>query len=174
MTVIFRDGLFAPESVAGFYRIGWPESAETSGRFDRNAQLYEVDPAEYAALAVPGGFQEYGFYDDDFSDQVASLIRAFVEARKPVAEICVGALPPGNAGVLKGRRATTYHVGDGRRRRQLADFGAEVVDERVVADRGIITSTAPETAVDVALALLALLMGEENALNVRRAMGFPA
>ncbi|PIV80520.1 protease [bacterium CG17_big_fil_post_rev_8_21_14_2_50_64_8] len=154
--------------------MGWPESAETSGRFDRNAQLYEVDPAEYAALAVPGGFQEYGFYDDDFSDQVASLIRAFVEARKPVAEICVGALPPGNAGVLKGRRATTYHVGDGRRRRQLADFGAEVVDERVVADRGIITSTAPETAVDVALALLALLMGEENALNVRRAMGFPA
>ena len=74
--------------------------------------------------------------------------------------------------MLKGRRATTYHVGDGRRRKQLADFGAQVVDERVVVDRGIITSTAPETAVDVALALLAVLTGEENALNVRRAMGY--
>lgn len=134
--------------------------------------LAEVDPAEFSALAVPGGFEEYGYYDEAYGEPVAELIRAFAAAGKPIASICVGALPVAAAGVLAGRRATTYHLGGGRRREQLGGFGAEVIDQRVVRDGGIITSTSPETAVGVALALLAELTDEQNAAAVRRAMGF--
>ena len=133
--------------------------------------LADVDPAGYSALAVPGGFEDHGYYKDAYSGPVADLIRAFAAAGKPIASICVGALPVANAGVLRGRRATTYHLGGGRRL-QLAELGAEVVDLPVVRDGRIITSTSPATAMDVAFALLADLTDEANAAMVRGKMGF--
>jgi 4-methyl-5(b-hydroxyethyl)-thiazole monophosphate biosynthesis len=74
--------------------------------------------------------------------------------------------------VLEGRRATTYHLGDGRRRRQLAGYGCELVDAAVVRDGRVLTSTAPSSAVEVALALLELLTDRDNAARVRTLMGF--
>jgi 4-methyl-5(b-hydroxyethyl)-thiazole monophosphate biosynthesis len=121
---------------------------------------------------MPGGFEEYGFYDDVYSEAVAELIRAFDRAAKPTASICVGALPLGRSGVLCGRRATTYHLSGGHRRKQLADFGVAVVDEPVVRDGHVITSTSPATAVEVALALVETLTDRQNADTIRHLMGF--
>ena len=45
----------------------------------------------------------------------------------------VAALALGNSGILKGKRATTYHLGGGHRQRQLAAYGAEVVNDSVTA-----------------------------------------
>lgn len=135
-------------------------------------RLPEVDVEQFDALAVPGGFEEFGFYDDAYSDAVAGLIRSFAELDKPVASICVGALPVARSGLLAGRQATTYHLMGGGRRKQLSEFGARVVDAPLVRDRNIITSTSPATAVEVALSLLADLTGGENAEHVRRLMGF--
>jgi 4-methyl-5(b-hydroxyethyl)-thiazole monophosphate biosynthesis len=61
---------------------------------------------------------------------------------------------------------------DGLRRRQLADFGADVRDEPIVRDGNIVTSTSPATAADVALELVALLTDKENAGHIRKLMGF--
>jgi 4-methyl-5(b-hydroxyethyl)-thiazole monophosphate biosynthesis len=105
---------------------------------------------------------------------VVWLIRRFGELNKPVASICVGALPIAHAGLLAGRRATTYHLLGGVRRKQLAEFGVEVVDQPLVRDGTIITSTSPATAVEVALHLLAELTGAENAARIRHLMGFNA
>ena len=93
---------------------------------------------------------------------------------KPIASIFVGALPIAHSGVLKRRCATTYHLMDGKRRRQLADYDVEVLDRQVVRDGNIITSTSPATAVDVALELVADLTDEDNAAKVRHLMGFAA
>lgn len=41
--------------------------------------------------------------------------------------------------------ATTYHLKDHYRQRQLAEFGVDVVDQRVVLDGNIITSYCLET-----------------------------
>jgi 4-methyl-5(b-hydroxyethyl)-thiazole monophosphate biosynthesis len=132
----------------------------------------EVDADAYDALALPGGFEEHGFYEDAYSDRVAELIRAFDRGARPIASICVGALPVAKSGVLRDRRATTYHLGGSPRRQQLARLGATVVDERIVRDGNLITSTSPATAVDVALALLADLTDDDNAALVRHLMGF--
>lgn len=127
---------------------------------------------EFDALAIPGGFEPYGFYDDAYSPAVQGLIRQFGELGKPIATVCVGALPLAKAGLLSGRRATTYHLGEGRRRRQLAALGALVVDEPIVQDGPYITSSCPATAVEVALRLLAAVTSSANADRIRHLMGF--
>ena len=134
--------------------------------------LAEVDPGGFDALAVPGGFEEHGFYDEAYSEAVSELVRAFARESKPIASICVGALPVAKSGVLEGRRATTYHLGGGRRRRQLAELGAVVVDEPIVRDGNVITSTSPATAVEVALTLVEALTNRVNADRIRHLMGF--
>lgn len=133
----------------------------------------EIDVSEYDALAIPGGFEEFGFYEEAYDERFLNLIREFERSNKYIASICVGALPIGASGILKGRKATTYHLGDGRRQKQLAEFGVDVIpDQSVVTDKNIITSFCPETAPHVAIALLRMLMGDEKAKVVAKAMGF--
>jgi protein deglycase len=134
--------------------------------------LDEVRADDFDALAVPGGFETYGFYEQAYSQSVANLIRRFDELKRPIAAICVGALPVANAGILKGRQATTYHLRDGVRRKQLAEFGVNVVDKPIVYDDNVITSASPATAMKVAFGLLAMLTDNENAVRIRELMGF--
>lgn len=134
--------------------------------------IEDVDVQAYAALALPGGFAEFGFYEDAYAPAMVALIRAFVAADKPIASVCVGALALGNAGVLRGQNATTYHLGDGRRQRQLAAFGAQVVNRPVVTDGLLTTSWCPQTAPLVAFWLLAALLGQPLAATVKKAMGY--
>ena len=132
-----------------------------------------VCAADYDALAIPGGFEEYGYYDEGFRQDTVGLVRAFNKAGKPIASICVGALVLGNSGILEGRKATTYALSGGHRQKQLADFGAEVLaDERIVVDGNLITSCGPSTAADVALQLLEMLTDRKSAEKVRTLMGF--
>jgi 4-methyl-5(b-hydroxyethyl)-thiazole monophosphate biosynthesis len=136
--------------------------------------INDIQVEDFDALALPGGFEEHGYYEHAFSEAVGDLIRAFEADAKPIASICVGALPIAHSGVLKRRCATTYHLMDGKRRRQLADYDVEVLDRQVVRDGNIITSTSPATAVDVALELVADLTDEDNAAKIRHLMGFAA
>lgn len=134
--------------------------------------IEEVSAKDYEALAIPGGFEEFGFYEEAFDPRLLQLIQKFDQQRKTIAAICVGALPLGKSGILKGRKATTYHLKDAYRQKQLAGFGATVVNERIVVDENIITSYCPETAPDVAFELLKKLVGCEKMNIVKRAMGY--
>lgn len=134
--------------------------------------IEEVSAKDYEALAIPGGFEEFGFYEEAFDPRLLQLIQKFDQQRKTIAAICVGALPLGKSGILKGRKATTYHLKDAYRQKQLAGFGAAVVNERIVVDENIITSYCPETAPDVAFELLKKLVGCEKMNIVKRAMGY--
>jgi 4-methyl-5(b-hydroxyethyl)-thiazole monophosphate biosynthesis len=150
--------------------------AEVQGTFGirivPDQRLSQVHAEEFEALALPGGFETYGYYEEAYSEPVANLIRRFAELGKPIASICVGALPLGNSGILKERRATTYHLREGMRRKQLAGFGVKVIDEPIVKDGNVITSTSPATAMEVAFELLARITSQENARHIREMMGF--
>ncbi len=134
--------------------------------------MSEVKVEGFEALAIPGGFEAHGYYEEAYSEPVADLIRHFDELEKLIASICVGALPLANSGILKGRKATTYHLREGIRRKQLASFGVDVVDEPIVWDNNVITSTSPATAMEVAFELLARITSEANANQIRHMMGF--
>ena len=134
--------------------------------------MEEIDVNDYDALAIPGGFEEYGFYEEAYNEKFLDLIRDFDKQNKIIASICVGALPLGKSGILKGRKATTYHLRDAYRQKQLAEFGVNVINQRIIVDENIITSYCPETAPDVAFELLNKLVGHEKMSIVRQAMGY--
>ncbi|MGC6769232.1 DJ-1/PfpI family protein [Enterococcus sp. LJL128] len=135
--------------------------------------LKDVNVDEYAALAIPGGFEEYGFYEEAYSAPFLALISAFEKQGKPVASICVAALPLAKSGILANRQATTYHLNDGVRQKQLAEMGVDVLkDQPVVVDNKVITSYCPETAVHVAFELLEMLTDHSLRQKVMIAMGY--
>lgn len=67
-------------------------------------------------------------------------MRSFVDDGKPVAAICHGPWTLIDAGVVAGRRMTSYHS----IQTDLKNAGAEWVDEEVVVDKGLITSRRPD------------------------------
>lgn len=135
-------------------------------------QLSDISVDDFNALAIPGGFEEAGFYQDAYHEDFLHIIRLFHDAKKIIASICVGAMPLGKSGILNGRKATTYHLMDGIRRRQLEGFGAYVQNRPVVVDDNIITSTSPATALEVAFTLLRMLTSQDNEEKVKAEMGF--
>lgn len=139
-------------------------------RFIVDYLIDEIDINSFDALAIPGGFEIYGFYEDAYSEQFLDLIRNFKVSDKMISSICVGALPLGKSGVLKDKRGTTYN--SPARREALQEFGVNVIHEPIVMDDKMITSWNPSTAVDVAFLLLEHLTSKENANNVRQLMGF--
>ncbi|HBG6082502.1 TPA: DJ-1/PfpI family protein [Clostridioides difficile] len=134
--------------------------------------IEEVCVDDYDALAIPGGFEEFGFYDEAYDSSFLNLIREFNSKEKIIASICVAALPVVKSGVLKNRKATTYHLKNGKRQRQLSEFDVNVVNEPIVVDKNIITSYCPETAPHVAFKLLEMLTSKEQMDEVKLAMGF--
>ncbi len=132
----------------------------------------EILVDDYNALAIPGGFEEFGFYEEAYDEQILTLIREFNAQNKFIASVCVGALPLGKSGILAGRKATTYHLGDGKRQAQLRKFDVQVINKPIVVDGNVITSYCPQTAPDVAFKLLELLTSKKQTETVKQAMGF--
>jgi protein deglycase len=133
-----------------------------------------LDLATFDALAIPGGFERAGFYDDAMSEPFLRVIRSFAGRDTPVASVCVASLALGAAGILENRHATTYHQVGGKRKAQLEGYGAVFVDDPVVVDGQIISSTGPGTGVEVAFALLAMLTSADTVTHIRSLMRNPS
>ena len=129
-----------------------------------------LDVNSFDALAIPGGFKNYGYYEDAFNEEFLSLIREFRSKNKIIASICVGALPMAKSGILNNKSGTTYNNEDYRK--DLVNYGVNLLDNPIVIDHNLITSNGPSTAVDVAFVLLEALTSKENTLMVRNLMGF--
>jgi len=132
----------------------------------------EINADEYDALAIPGGFREFGYYEEAYDERFLKLITEFNAKGKIIATICSAAMPLGKSGVLKNRKATTYHLKNAYWQEKLKEFGVNVVNEPIVVDDNIITSYCPETAPSVAFELLKMLTSEEEMELVKKAMGF--
>jgi len=137
-----------------------------------NRLLGDLNLADFDALALPGGFEPDGFYEEALSEPYLATIRHIADAGKIVASVCVSSLCVGRAGVLHDRRATIYHQPGGRRKQQLVETGARFIDRPVVRDGNIITSSGPGTASEVAFLLVQMLTNEANAANIRKVMRF--
>jgi 4-methyl-5(b-hydroxyethyl)-thiazole monophosphate biosynthesis len=112
------------------------------------AALVEQD---FDMIALPGGMPGAEHLKKDA--RIAELARRLHAKGRPVAAICAAPMVLAAAGLLDGRRATSYPG-------FLADAAkATVVDEAVVVDGGVITSRGPGTALDFALQLVETLEG---------------
>lgn len=103
-----------------------------------NKAIADVGAGEYDILVLPGGVINP---DNLRTDQTAiALIRSFADAGKPIAAICHAPWLLAEAGLAKGKRLTSYES----IRTDMKNAGADVVDEKVVVDGGIITSRKPD------------------------------
>ena len=105
-------------------------------KVDRTVE--EVSPDDYDALLVPGGV---GNPDQLRGDENAvSFVRDFAETGKPMAVICHGPWILVEAGVVRGRKLTSWPT----LQTDIRNAGGEWVDEEVVVDSGLVTSRKPD------------------------------
>ena len=111
---------------------------EKGGTKKVDAVVSSADPDVYGALVLPGGVINGDFVRAD-SDAVA-FVTSFFDAGKPVAAICHAPWVLIEAGVVKGRRMTSWPS----LQTDLRNAGAEWVDEEVVVDDNLTTSRNPD------------------------------
>lgn len=141
-------------------------------RLVADIEIKDIRVGDYDALAVPGGFEEFGFYDDVYRESFLQVIRDFHAAGKPIAAICTGGLPVAKSGILTGKKGTTYSKNQSKRILTMKSFGVDTQAQRIVEDANVITCWDPSTAIDVSFRLLEKLTSANQAAFVRSIMGF--
>lgn len=99
--------------------------------------LDQARPDQYDALMLPGGALNAD--QARMEAEVQEFIRSFMQAQKPIAVICHAPWELISAGVVRGRRLTSYYTIQD----DLRNAGADWVDQEVVVDRNLITSRQP-------------------------------
>lgn len=119
-------------------------SIEANRHRERGASIHvdrtleEASAEDYDALVIPGGV----FSPDKLRTVRAALdfTRAFLKNGKPVGAICHGPWVLIDAGLADGRTLTSVE----NIRADLRNAGADVRDEEVVVDDGLVTSRTPK------------------------------
>jgi protease I len=124
-------------SPAGKEVQGW-KHFEKADKFKVDVALESADADDFDALLLPGGVAN----PDQLraNPRAVAFVRAFFESGKPVAAICHGPWTLIDAGVVEGRRITSWPS----LRADLTNAGAEWVDEEVVVDEGLVSSRKPQ------------------------------
>ena len=109
--------------------------------------IAEHSPDEFDALLIPGGYSpDHLRLNQDAID----FTKKFSDTGKPVAAVCHGPQILISAGVVEGRRMTSWPSV----RVDRANAGARWIDEPVVTDAQFITSRKPDDLEDFSAALM--------------------
>lgn len=99
-----------------------------------DAPVSDASAGDFDALVVPGGVVNADHLR--MHQGSVDFVRGFFDRHKPVGVICHGGWILVEAGVVHGRRMTSYPS----LRTDLINAGAQWVDEEVVVDEGLISS----------------------------------
>ena len=103
-----------------------------------NIKVSDADVEDYDGLLLPGGVISPDALRLD--ETAVAFVKAFGQAGKPIAAICHGPWTLIDAGLVKGRRITSWPS----LKMDLTNAGAEWVDEAAVTDDGLVTSRNPD------------------------------
>jgi protease I len=107
-------------------------------RFPVDVTLDQARPEDFDALLIPGGALNADFIRMD--EHARQFVRHFDQAGKPIAVICHGPWLLVSAGVVQGRRLTSYHTIQD----DIRNAGGNWQDSEVVQDRNWVTSRSPK------------------------------
>ncbi|POR41312.1 type 1 glutamine amidotransferase domain-containing protein [Methylobacterium sp. V23] len=108
------------------------------GTFPVDMPLDSARSEDFDALLLPGGVINPDMLR--VLPEAVAFVKAFFDARKPVASICHGPWTIIEAGAARGRRLTSWPS----LKTDLKNAQAEWVDEEVVVDQGLVTSRKPD------------------------------
>ncbi|OZA70167.1 MAG: protease [Sphingomonadales bacterium 39-62-4] len=132
-------------SITGWKDKNWGDAVAV------NLTIEEVEVTDYDALLLPGGQMNPDILR--MEDSVIDLINDFDDLDKPIAAICHAPWLLVEADIVDGRTVTSWPS----IRVDLANAGADVVDEEVVVDGNLITSRNPDDIQAFSKALIAAL-----------------
>lgn len=121
--------------------------------FLTDALAGEVDFDSLDGIILPGGMP--GTLNLGADETVNAVIKKFAAEGKMVAAICAAPSVLGAAGLLEGKKATSYPGFEDKL------TGAEVVKDAVAVDGNIITSRGMGTSIDFGLEIINYLCGAE-------------
>jgi protease I len=114
------------------------EHFDEAGTFKVDKTIEEAQPGDYDGLVLPGGVANPDQLRTD--ENVVTFIREFAQSGQPIGVICHGPWTLIEAGVVQGRRMTSWPS----LQTDLRNAGAEWVDEEVVVDQGLVSSRKPD------------------------------
>lgn len=116
---------------------GW-NHFDKADHFKVDVPLDSADAASFDALLLPGGVAN----PDQLrmNPKAVAFVKEFFELGKPVAAICHGPWTLIDAGVVRGRRLTSWPS----LKTDLANAGAKWTDAEVVVDDGLVSSRKPQ------------------------------
>lgn len=119
------------DQVKGWNHTDWGDT------FQVDVPIERAKANNYDALLLPGGVMNPDKLR--MNKQAVQFVRDFFEQKKPVASICHGPWMLVEAGVVQGRKVTSYPS----LQTDLKNAGANWVDQEVVVDQGLVTSRNP-------------------------------
>jgi protease I len=108
-----------------------------AGTFPVDRLVADASVDDYDALLLPGGTVNPDKLRMDA--HAVGFVRDFFETGKPIGVICHGPWTLVEAGVVAGRKMTSWPS----MRTDLRNAGADVLDEEVVTDEGLVSSRSP-------------------------------
>ncbi len=127
-----------------------------------DTSIDKVQNASFDLIVLPGGLPGADHLRDN--KQLQALIKKQFSQNKYLAAICAAPKALAEAGVLKGKTATSFPGVLAA----LNDDSITISDNAVVIDGNIVTSRGPGTAMDFALTLIELLEGKEKREEVNQ------
>jgi protease I len=112
--------------------------ADKGDKFDVDLTIDEANAEDFDALMIPGGLMNPDALRA--SKDALQFTRHFFESGKPAAVICHGPWVLIDAGVVRGRRLTSWP----NIQTDVKNAGGKWVDEEVVVDNGLVTSRKPD------------------------------
>ncbi len=112
--------------------------ADKGDKFDVDIPLDEARPEEFDALMIPGGLMN----PDELraTPDALEFTKHFFREGKPVAAICHAPWVLIDAGVVRGRKLTSWeHI-----QTDVKNAGGNWINEEVVVDNGLVTSRKPD------------------------------
>jgi len=106
--------------------------------FKVDKTVEEASASDYDALVLPGGVGNPDTLRGD--ENAVAFVREFFEQAKPVGAICHGPWMLVEAGVVRGRKVTSWPT----LQTDIRNAGGEWVDDEVVVDQGLVTSRKPD------------------------------
>ncbi|GHO90120.1 hypothetical protein KSF_001680 [Reticulibacter mediterranei] len=116
---------------------------------------------------IPGG--NAGTLAAAQNEQIVTWVREAHKTSRWSTSVCTGAFVLGAAGVLEGKRATTYWSSGPHLQHQ---WGATFVAECYVQDGKILTAAGVSAGIDMALFLASQLTDEETAQAIQLALEY--
>ncbi len=116
---------------------GW-DGGDWGNKVSADLKLSTAKVEDYDAIVLPGGQINPDVLRAN--DEAVALIRSFAEHGRTIAAICHAPWLLIEAGIINGRKATSY----GSIKTDMQNAGAHWEDSEVVVDNGIITSRSPE------------------------------